>query len=119
MKSFFLVMGTTLLVLWGCENPGESTKSGLNGRVFANAGPGFFEYHAVCTVRALKSDGTLAAEIASDTAGTFVIPLAPGDYTLEVTESPDKYTSGPFQVKPGEFATAQAYYYNSMIVRIR
>jgi len=114
-----VLLSACLLAMSGCDNSTESTRSGLAGRIYANAGPGFFEYHAVCTVRAFRPDGSLAAEVPSDTSGAFAIPLAPDSYTLEVRESPDPYPSGPFQVKPGEFATAQAYYYNSMIVRIR
>jgi hypothetical protein len=87
--------------------------------VYTNAGPGFFEYPYQCTIIVSSSGGATVTEAVTDTLGTFRIQLASGSYLLDVKESPDKYTAGPYTVPAGSFIDAKAYFYNAQILRTR
>lgn len=119
MKTQTVVLIFTLRCILGCNHPTENKESGLQGRVYANAGPGFFEYDRQCTVMVSKIGIAFTMEIATDSLGSFRIQLEPGSYVLDVKESPDIYTSGPYTVPSGSFIDAKAYYYNAMVLRYR
>jgi hypothetical protein len=104
------------LTFFACETPTATLVSGVQGRVFANAGPGFFEYQATCTIIVSNNAGRALGEFPTDTLGAFRIPLSPGVYYLDVKESPDTAQSGPYKVPIWGYAEAQAYMYNSMIL---
>lgn len=122
MLKYILFTLVLFLVVIGCQKPTEppgltQPDSGLEGQLYANAGPGFHSVMTVATVVVLNSDTTTeVTEVKSDGAGTFKIPLKPGEYFLYVKESRDTYLSGPFQVQTGSYGQAKAYLYDSRIV---
>jgi len=121
LKSMLFTLIIFLVVI-GCQKPTEppgltQPNSGLEGQLYANTGPGFHTVMTVATVVVLKSDSTTeVTETKSDSAGTFKIPLAPGEYFLYVKESRDTYVSGPFQVQTASYSEAKAYLYDSRII---
>lgn len=119
MKTHIFVVILAAGYILGCDHPTENKESGLQGRVYTNAGPGFFEYPHQCTVIVSKIGIAFTMEIATDSLGTFRIQLEPGSYVLDVKESPDKYSSGPYSVTSGVYIDTKAYYYNAMILKTR
>lgn len=115
-KHRWWLVAVLALAFYACETPTASPVSGVQGRVYANAGPGYFEYHAMCTIIVSNSSGGALGEFPTDTLGVFRIPLSPGIYYLDVKESPDTARSGPFKVPTWGYAEAQAYMCNSMIL---
>lgn len=104
------------LIFFACEEPIRTTSAGLQGRIYANAGPGWFEYRTVGTIIVSDTNQVKILEQETDSLGTFRIPLDPGIYLLDVKESPDNYQSGPYKVTAGIFVEAKAYYYDARIV---
>jgi hypothetical protein len=99
-----------------CESPSGPLVSGLQGRVYANAGPGWHDYLYPCTIVVSTDARRRIGEFPTDSAGTFRIPLPFGSYLLDVKESPDSATSGPYRVSTFSYVEARAYVYNSMIL---
>ena len=122
MRWFVVISILCLLVLTACKKDGGTTgpeqpSSGMTGQLYANAGPGFFPIDTIATVVVLARDSTtVVAEVTSDSAGTFLIHVAPGVYFLSVRESHDPYLSGPFEVLSEGFTEARAYLYNAEVV---
>jgi hypothetical protein len=112
----FLLILVLALALFACESPTASVVSGVQGQVYANAGPGYYEYRAKCTIIVSSTSAHVVGEFPTDTLGAFRISLPVGRYVLDVKESPDKAPSGPYDVRFWGYAEAKAYMYNSMIL---
>ena len=120
LKNIFIVL-TIALAITGCNKTTDvlnttQPDSGIEGQLYANAGPGFHLEKTIATIVALKNDTTThVSEAKSDTNGVFRINLEPGKYMLYVKESHDIYYSGPFEVAAGNYTQAKAYLYDSRI----
>lgn len=121
LKLYFFVL-LFVLAGGGCKRSGDIVDvnrqdSGVEGQLYANAGPGFHSVRTVATIVVLRSDtSTHVTEVKSDTNGTFKISLTPGNYILYVKESHDRCYSGPFEVVVGSYTESKAYLYDSRIV---
>lgn len=103
-------------ILFACEEPTKDTVSGLQGRIYANAGPGFVEFTSVGTIIVSDTNQVKVTEHQTDTLGIFRVILPAGTYVLDVKESPDKYQSGPYKVTRSTFVEAKAYYYDARML---
>ncbi len=95
----------------------NQSNTGIEGQIYANAGPGFYIYTGVATVVVLENDSTTkVTEVKSDSTGYFKIDLSPGKYLLYVKESHDIYYSGPYEVMEGNYTESKAYLYDARIL---
>ncbi len=124
MSKYLLLILTLVSIIVGCKkSTGGITEtqpnSGLEGQVYANAGPGFHPVMTIATIVVLRSDSaTEVTEVKSDSSGKFKISLAPGNYVLYVKESHELYYSGPYEVVKGSYIESKAYLYDARIVEL-
>lgn len=125
MKNTIHFLFIITLLTFGCERsisviPEAQSNSGLEGQVYANAGPGFHPIAMKVTIVVLKNDSTSeVTEAKSDSNGVYKISLDPGNYILYVKESHDIYYSGPFEVTEGSYTESMAYLYDARIVKLK
>lgn len=123
LKYLFFILAIVLIIV-GCNKSTDGITeiqfdSGLEGQLYANAGPGFHPAMLIATIVVLKSDSTTeVTEVKSDSSGEFKINLAPGNYVLYVKESHDIYYSGPYKVVKGSYTESIAYLYDARIVEL-
>ena len=122
MRKYIFFFSIAVILIAGCKKSTDTiiqsqSNSGIEGQLYANAGPGFHIVATVATVVVLKSDSTTqVTEVKSDSTGYYKIDLNPGKYVLYVKESHDIYYSGPYEVENGSYTESKAYLYDARII---
>jgi hypothetical protein len=118
MKNRFLI-GLLILALAACSPQPTPTDSGIEGQVFIGPVCPVVQigqecpdqpYQAFLTV--LSPDGREIVQVQTDEAGSFKIPLEPGEYILR-PESPNVMPSAgeqPFTVESGRYTQLTILY---------
>ena len=125
MKQFVFPVIALLLIAFhfGCKDNSTITtkaETAIEGQVFSIGSPAVTDgwtpppLEKVSTIVVLDDARRSIGEYQTDQKGKFKIAFSQGEYFLRVKESMLPAETGPFQVKQGEIAAAQAHYDNGM-----